>query len=85
MINDVETKNKILKNSNIVQISPATGGTDDEKFEDAERRISEIFKDEKRAVILEDYSKIIKKTPGIILKDVSISSSNDRMRNKIFI
>lgn len=85
MINDVETKNKTLKNSNIVQISPATGGTDDEKFEDAERRVSEIFKDEKRAVILEDYSKIIKKTPGIILKDVSISSSNDRMRNKIFI
>ena len=85
MINDVETKNKILKNSNIVQISPATGGTDDEKFEDAERRVSEIFKDEKKAVILEDYSKIIKKTPGLILKDVSISSSDDRMKNKIFI
>ena len=86
MIKDVETQNEILKNSIINQISAATGGQDDEILEDAEKRALNLFKNINRAVTINDYKEIIKKTPGIILKDVSVSSSDEKLfQNKVLI
>ncbi|MBO6127165.1 MAG: baseplate J/gp47 family protein [Clostridia bacterium] len=86
MIKDVETQNKILKNASINQILPATGGQDDEILEDGEKRALNLFKNIKRAVTAEDYIKIIKNTPGIMLKDVSIASSNQKLiQNKVYV
>lgn len=84
-INDVETENKYLKNSNIIQITSAKGGTDDETLDDAEKRVNGIFENENRAVLLEDYEKIVKKTPGLIIDDISLSSEYDEFHNKVSI
>lgn len=86
MIKDVETQNEVLKNSSINQISAAAGGQDDETLENAENRALNLFKNIKRAVTADDYIEIIKKTPGIILKDVSIAPNNEKLlQNKICI
>ena len=84
-INDVESKNKSLKNSNIIQITPAKGGTDDETLDDAEKKINNILENTDRAVLLEDYEKIVKKTPGLIIDDISLSSEYDEFHNKVSI
>ena len=85
MINDVESENEVLKNSNILQINPATGGRDDESLDEAQKRVSKIFEDEPRAVLVEDYINLVKKTPGLIIKDVSVSISDNKLENKVLI
>lgn len=85
MIKNVITDNAIMKNSNIIQFLPATGGKGEESLEDAENRVHKIFDEKKRAVILEDYEEIIKKTPGLIIKNISVSASNDKLSNKVYV
>ena len=79
MISDVETQNKYLKNSNIVQIIKSTGGRDDESLEHASYKLSEIFNSMHCAVNINDYISIVKKTPGLIIKNVAVFVSNDQV------
>ena len=85
MINEVETENEILKNASVVQITPAIGGINDESFDDAQRKVSKIFEDDPRAVLASDYVEIVKKTPGLIIKDVAVSIGKDKLENKVLI
>ena len=85
MIKDVITDNEVIKNSNIIQFLPATGGKGEDSLEDAENEVHKIFDEKKRAVLLEDYEEIIKKTPGLIIKNISVSASEDKLSNKVYV
>ena len=85
VIKDVITDNEIIKNSNITQIIPATGGVEEESLKNISKEVFKLFDDEKRAILKEDYEKIVRNTPGLILKSVSISLEPDKLSNKVCI
>ena len=72
MINKVQTENTTLKKARINQVTSAVGGRDTETIAHAEARAAEVFADCGRAVTLEDYEKIINKTPGLLFKNVKV-------------
>lgn len=72
MINSVDTKNQVLKNARIVQLTPAKGGKDVETMEHAQARAADLFSRCGRAVTMEDYERIVSETPGLILKNIRI-------------
>lgn len=71
-IDEVITKNKVLKNSFVRQILPATGGSDEETMEHARARATEMFMNPERAVTFSDYENIVRKTPGLAFTNVKI-------------
>ncbi len=72
MITKVCSKNKILKNAGIAQITPATGGMDAETLDHAEARAADIFSTPERAVTARDFKNIVKRTPGLMFTNVKI-------------
>lgn len=72
MINRVITDNPILLKARITQITSATGGRNREPIEHAQARASDLFSDSGRAVTMEDYQKIVSRTPGLMFKNVRI-------------
>ena len=77
---DVQSENNYLKNANIMQIIHATGGQNDEPIEETYARLSKSFNESLCAVTEDDYISIIKKTPGLIIKDVSIFFENNKLK-----
>ncbi|MBQ3093255.1 MAG: baseplate J/gp47 family protein [Clostridia bacterium] len=72
MINSVITENKLLKNCKIIQVQDSRGGCDDETLEQAQARAAHIFNDPMRAVTVQDYENIVRKTPGLIFINVRV-------------
>lgn len=72
MINQVDTKNEILKKSRIFQICSAVGGRDNETIDRAAARAAVLFNDCGRAITSDDYTTIVKNTPGLMFKNVKV-------------
>lgn len=79
IVNDVESQNLYLKNSNISQIICASGGCNDESLESASLRVAELFNSSNRAVTMQDYISIVKRTPGLIIDDVAVFMVEDKI------
>lgn len=72
IISKVISKNSILNAARVDQIVPATGGEDRETLEHARARAANLFKKSGRAVTVQDYEEIVRKTPGLTFTNVKI-------------
>ncbi|BED92121.1 MAG: baseplate J/gp47 family protein [Candidatus Improbicoccus pseudotrichonymphae] len=72
MINSLESENYILRNSEIIQLTDAKGGRKNEKLSDIKKRALKLFADKENIITLDDYKKVIKKTPGLSIKNLKI-------------
>lgn len=71
-IDCVKSENEVLKKCLINQITEAIGGKKNESVMDAQKRNIDSIGSSKRALTIEDYEKIVKATPGLIFKNVTI-------------
>ncbi len=72
MINSVVSGNKTLNKARVAQITPATGGEDEETLAHAEARAANLFSSPGRAVTKKDYEDLVKKTPGLMFTNVKV-------------
>lgn len=79
-IKDVQSENSYLKCASITQITSATGGQNDEPLEETYARLSQSFNSSLCAVTEDDYISIIKRAPGLIIKDVSVFFENNKLQ-----
>lgn len=75
MLEGVKSQNKDILSLKINQLTPATGGLDDETFEDIKSKTTDVLNQSKKAVTIEDYEKFAKATPGLVVENVRILPS----------
>lgn len=72
MINRVVSSNTNIQNLKINQFIPSVGGFYYESVDDMKRRALKLFEEGEKAVTAEDYERIVRKTPGLIIDNVKI-------------
>ncbi len=75
MISSVKSENGNIKELKIEQICSASGGTDAENFDDVKAKAANILNNNQKAVTVEDYERIAKETPGLVIKSIKVLPS----------
>ncbi len=77
MIKSVKSENPIINQMHIQQLTPAKNGCNSDDLEDIKNKASNILGDNQKAVTTEDYERIVRKTPGLIIEDIKVLPSDD--------
>lgn len=75
MIKNVSTNNTILKSVKITQLNQATGGMDNDTFQEIKNKPVKVFNNINRAVTISDYETLVRRTPGLIIENMKVLPS----------
>lgn len=83
MIKNVRSENPIISAFKIEQITAAKGGRNSDQFDDIKNKAAEALNSDQKAVISEDYEKLARRSPGLVIENIKVLASDKNEVNDV--